>query len=274
MHLELRRELNLEESMGFNMPSERDMRQMREAANIHEQLRSFDRQRDLYNIQDLLAEQRSVERDLRAVDAVRYLREVDELRRTLGASQLDFQRTAQEALDQHERIRGALGADALEMAASLAEQQASVSPESERVAQITEQLDVNYLTRTLRRAQEMLSDSTLNDVLAQADTFTIIREAEAAMDVTLSESGEFTEELAGEPPEWMRHLSRENLVALINLLGLTIETLCAAYGVSLLVPGESALEEIVSDAEVQAVIPVLMVTLHWALYLLNNRKDD
>jgi hypothetical protein len=259
--------------MGFNLPNERDMRQMRDAANIHEQLRSFDRQRDLYNIQDLLTERRSVKQDLRAVDAVRYLREVDELRRTLGASQLDFQRTAQEALDQHERIRGALGADALEMVASLAEQQAVVSLQSERVALITEQLDVNYLTRTLRRAQEMLSDSTLNDVLAQADTFAIIREAEAAMDAALSEPGEFTEEFAGGPPEWMRHLSRENLVALVTLLSLLIETLGAAYGVSLILPGENAIEEIVSDAEVQAVVAVLIVSLRWARYLLDNYKD-
>ena len=50
----------------------------------------------------------------------------------------------------------------------------------------------------------------------------------------------------------MRHLSRENLVTLINLLSLVIETLGAAYGLSLLLPGENSIEEFVSNEEVEA----------------------
>jgi len=185
--------------MDRGFPNERDIRLMEEAANIHEQLRSFDPWGDLYSVQRIQEERRRVERDLRAADAVRYLHEVEQLRHTLGASQLDLQRIAQEALDQHERIRDAIGYETLEAAMEIAEQRVEASLEAERLAEIVEQLDRHHFARTLEQAQELLANNAIADMLAQqADIQAIVREAWDAMDAyPMLEPGEIT---AG-PPE-------------------------------------------------------------------------
>jgi len=256
----------------FNYLNPRDIHVMQQAADLQAQLeRYYVQAPQYYDVHDLLEEQRRIERDmhLQPADILQDVLAAEQLRHTLGANHLDIQRAAQEALNQHERIQDVLGTDALETATWLAEQQASVSLEAERVAQITEQLDVNYLTRTLKQAQQLLSESTASDLLDQANIQAIIRDAEAAMDAARAEPGEFTGEVAVGPPEWMRHLSRENLVTLIKLLIIYVQTIQAIYDVSLALSDGN-----VSETEVDALVQVLLTALGWAYYVLNNRKDD
>ena len=72
--------------MDRGFPNERDIRLMQEAANIQEQLRSFDPWGDLYSVQRIQEERRREERDLQAADAVRYLHEVEQLRRSWASA--------------------------------------------------------------------------------------------------------------------------------------------------------------------------------------------
>jgi hypothetical protein len=94
----------VQEHIDRGFPSERDIRLMREAANIQEQLRSFDIWGDHYSVQRIQEERRREEQVLRAADAVWYLHEVEQLRRTLGVSQVDFLSTAQERVATNRRI--------------------------------------------------------------------------------------------------------------------------------------------------------------------------
>jgi hypothetical protein len=255
-----------EEDMGSYFPNERDLRYIQEAARVHEQLRSFDLHSHLYGIQDVLEQQRRIEQDLQAADAVRHLQEAAQLRHTLGASHLDLQRAAQQVLDQRERLRDTFGDETLAAAAIAAGRHVQATLDATRVADITKQLDVNYLARTLRRAQELLSDSTVADMLAQADAREIIRDAQEAMGTyPPSQSGEITVE----PPEWLRRLSRENLVALVKLLELYVDTLLAVYFV---VSGFT--DANASKEEVEAVFVVLRVALGWARHMLEKSEDD
>jgi hypothetical protein len=258
--------------MGFNFPNIREMRQLQEAMLQGEKISQMEAS---FDIQNALDQQRSIERDLQ-LTGFQQLQDARDLHATLLANQLDMQEAAQEALEHQEWLEDVLGSEALEAAMDVAEQRIEASLDTDRIAEISEQLDLDYFALTLRQAQDLLISNAAADMLAeQADIQAIISEAEDALDsYPVLESGEFAGELAGGPPEWMRHLSRANLVALINLLSLLIETLGAAYGVSLLLPGENAIEEIVSDAEVQAVVAVLIVSLRWARYLLDNHKDD
>ena len=66
--------------MDSYFPNERDLHHMREAARVNEQLRSSDLHSHLYDIQDVLEEQRRIEQDLRAADALRHLQEAAQLR--------------------------------------------------------------------------------------------------------------------------------------------------------------------------------------------------
>jgi hypothetical protein len=257
--------------MSFNFLNDRDMRQLQEAADIHAQLQRFDIQAHLYDIHEALEWQRRMEKDLRLLrdDALRELQDAVHLHEMFDVNYLDIQRTIHEALDQHERLRDALGNEAFESVTELAEQASRASLDMNRMAQISEQLSPEYLAKTLRRAQELISGTAITYILSQTDIQTLIREAEAAMDAALSEPGEFTGELAGEPPEWMRHLSRENLLALIKLLILYIQTIYAGYGVWL-----ASSDGRLSETEVGAVVQILLTALGWAYYLLDNRKDD
>jgi hypothetical protein len=257
--------------MAFNFLNDRDTRQLQEAADLHTQLQRFDVQARLYDVHEALEWQRRMEKDLRLLqgDALRELQGTVHLHETLGVNYLDVQRTVHEALDQHERIRDALGNETYESVTELAERVSRASLDIDRVAQITEQLNPDYLAQTLRRAQELVSGTAIVDMLAQTDMQTLIKEAEAAMDGALSEPGEFTGELADRPPEWMRNLSRENLVALIKLLILYVQSIHAGYGAWLALSDGS-----LSETEVGAVVQILLTALGWAYYLLDNRKDD
>jgi hypothetical protein len=252
--------------MDSYFPNERDLHHMREATRVNEQLRSSDLHSHLYGIQDVLEEQRRIEQDLRAADALRHLQEAAQLRRTFGASHLDLQRAAQLALNQRERLRDIIGDETLAATAIAAGRHFQATLDANRVADITKQLDVDYLVRTLRRAEEVLSDSTAAEMLAQTDAQAIIRDAEEAMDAySPGQSGEIT---IG-PPEWLRHLSRESLVALVRLLELYVDTLLAVYFV---VSGFT--EANVSEEEIEAVLVVLRVALGWARHMLEKNEDD
>jgi hypothetical protein len=238
---------------------------MREAARIHEQLRQFDLHDHIYTIQDALEEQRRIERELRTPDAVRRLQEAAELFRMSGAVQLDLQSAAQEALDHQERLRETVGDMTLAAAAVVAEQRIQAVLDTNRVAGLAKQLDAEHLARTLERAQELLADVAVGDLLAQADAQAIIRDAEEAMDAyPPSRSGEF----AGAPPEWLRRLSREKLVSLVEILELYVESLLAIYFVvSIFTEADS------TEQEVEAVLAVLKVALRWARHLLEKGGD-
>jgi hypothetical protein len=114
--------------MGSYFPNERDLRQMREAAleaaPIQDQVRQVDVRSHIYTIQDALEERRRIERELRAPDAARHLQEAAQVLRASGVSQLDLQSAAQQALDQHERLRETVGDQTLVAAAVAGEQRA------------------------------------------------------------------------------------------------------------------------------------------------------
>lgn len=275
--------------MGFGLPSEREMRHLQEAADLYRQLDDAMRpiemvysQDLLYDAQEALEQHQRIVSDLQQGDMLRRIHDdleaSESLRETLLANQLDLQRAAQEAVNLHEQIQDALGGQALKSAAALAEQHFSASLDMDRIAQITEQLDAEDFALTLKRAQDLLSDDMIADMLgqaniqamlAQADIQATIRDAENAIADALSGSGEFAGEIAVEPPEWMRRLSRENLLTLTKLLILYIQTFCAIYGVSLALSDGN-----ISDIEVVAVVQVLLTALGWASYLLENSADN
>ncbi len=271
--------------MGVDLPGEREMRRLREVADFQRQLDDVMRSIEMvsphdliYDVQEALEQHRRIQSDLQPGEVFRSvqndLQEAAHLRETLRTNGLDLASAMQQALDQHERIQDALGDQALESAVTLAEVHSKASMDMDLMAKITEQLDADYFARTLRCAQEMLSDNTIAHMLAQADIQAIIREAENAMDGAVSEPGEFAGEIAVGPPEWMRHLSRENLRTLIKLLMLSIETFYACYCVSLALSEGNIFDGTISDSEVQAVVHVLLTTLGWAYYLLEHGKND
>ena len=201
---------------------------------------------------------------------LRRFQEARGLHESLLAQQLDIQTAAQVALDQQELIRNAIGEETAAAAMDLAEQHVEASLDASRVAEITEQLDRDYLVRTLAHAQELLADNAVADALArQADVEAWIRSAEDALAAyPQPDSGELVEEPTMGPPDWMRELSREERVALMQLLVLYVETIFSCYGVGIaLADGE------MSAADMQAVGQVLITALHWTVYLL-NRGDD
>jgi hypothetical protein len=147
----------------------------------------------------------------------------------------------------------------------VAEQRVQAALDANRVAGIAKQLDANYLARTLERAQELLSDVAVGDLLAQAEAQAIIRDAEEAMNAyPPSRSGE----IAVAPPEWLRRLSREKLAVLVELLELYVESLLAVYFVvSIFTEADS------TEQEVEAVLAVLKVALRWARHILEKGGD-
>jgi NTP pyrophosphatase (non-canonical NTP hydrolase) len=257
------------------------MRQLREVADFQRQVREAMRsvemvplQDVLHDVQEAMKQHRSIAEELQRGGILRHLQEVDELRDALRTHQLDLESAAQEVLDMNQQIKYALSGAGLELAAELAELHSTASLDVDLMAQITEQLDAEHFAQTLRRCRELLYDDAIAETLAHADMQTIIRDAEEAMDVARSAADEFIVEVKVGPPEWLQHLSRENLRILIKLLILYIETLYACYCVSLALSDGNVLDGNMSDSEVQAVVHVLLTTLGWAYFLLENGKND
>lgn len=66
----------------------------------------------------------------------------------------------------------------------------------------------------------------------------------------------------------MRHLSRENLTALVKVLALCVDTLLAYYGLALVFSNAN-----MPDKEVEAIIIALRTALGWAQYMLEKSDD-
>jgi hypothetical protein len=253
--------------MGFNFPNIREMRQLQEAMLQREKISEMGLS---FDIQNSLQQHRRIERALRLA-GFKQLQDSRDLHVTLLANQLDVQEAAQEALEQHERIEDLLGDEALEAAMDIAEQRVEASLDANRIAEITELLDRDYFARTLGQAHELLSSNAVTDMLDQeADIQSIIREAEDALDAySVLEAAEFAGEIAAGPPGWMRHLSRDNLLALVKFLTLYLDTLLALYGMALVFSKVD-----ISNGEVESIIIALRVALSWAIHMLEKSEDD
>jgi hypothetical protein len=226
-----------------------------------------------YDIEETLEEAlelQSIEEDLRRGDIVQHLRDAEDLYEALQANQVDLERAAQDALDQQKEIEDALGEETLEDTIELAEHHYRALLDIDRIARITAQLDADHFARTLRRAQELRSEAAAADILAQHfDIEAATRAAEDAMEGPLSGTGGFPGTLTVGPPEWMRKLSRENLLILIKVLIPYIKAFYVIYAVSLTLSDGN-----ISDAEIEKIVGVLLITLEWAYSLLKSREND